>query len=175
LNQAVNTPVRRQRETTSADFPIGQKPDILLRDGESIPREQVIVSMDTPLENDYAAQLKFAEEPVTILIYPSREKNAPIVVDCWVNGKGAEVFVNGQWHAFNCLPVNIAVTTKRKYVEVLARSKIDTINTMVDDATVENPANRINRVTSSSAVFTVIGDTNPKGVEWLKRLMTQQG
>lgn len=176
MNEALNTPVRRaKREVSSDDFPIGQKPDILLHDDQPIEREQIITALDDRLDNSYAEALKMAEEPVTILIYPGREKNAPIVVDCWVNGRGAEVFVNGQWHTFNCLPVNVAVTTKRKYVEVLARSKIDTINTDVEDATVENPANRINRVTSSTAVFTVIGDKNPKGGEWLRRLMTQQG
>lgn len=171
---AVNTPVRRARaETSNADFPLGQKAPIILPDEGPIDRTQVITSLEDRLTDSYAEALKFAEEPVEILIYPSQQKNAPPVVDCWVNGKGAEVFVGGRWHEFNCLPVNKAVVTKRKYVEVLARSKVDTINTDVEDATVENPANRINRVTSSSAVFTVIGDTNPKGREWLRNLMAQ--
>ena len=56
----------------------------------------------TTLEKDYADQLKMAEDPVTIIIHPSQEKNPPQVVDCWVNGRGAEVFVNGKWTVFNC-------------------------------------------------------------------------
>jgi len=173
LTDALNTPVRRraQRELNSADMPIGQKPDIVFRDGEEIPREQIIVADATTLEKDYADQLKMAEDPVTIIIHPSQEKNPPQVVDCWVNGRGAEVFVNGKWTVFNCLPVNTRVTTKRKYVEVLCRAKIDTINTMVEDATVENPANRISRATSSRASFSVLEDRNPKGAEWLRSVM----
>ena len=67
--------------------------------------------------------------------------------------------------------MNTRVTTKRKYVEVLCRAKIDTINTMVEDATVENPANHISRATSSRASFSVLEDRNPKGAEWLRSVM----
>ena len=172
--EAVNTPVRRAKpEFSNADFPIGQKPPIDLKDGVPIDREQIITALETPLEDSYAADLAFAEEPVEILIHPSREANAPIVYDVWVNGKGAEVFVAGKWHVFNCLPVGKNVITKRKYVETLARSKMDTIATDVDDANVENPQNRINRVTSATAIFSVIGDKNPRGSEWLRGLMAQ--
>jgi hypothetical protein len=170
--EAVNAPVRRAKpEVSNADFPIGQKPPVNLDDG---PKEQIISALDSPLGDDYAQALAFAEEPIEILIHPSREPNAPIVYDVWVNGKGAEVFVAGKWHVFNCLPVGKNVITKRKYVEVLARSKVDNIATDVDDATMENPGNRINRVTSSTAVFSVIGDNNPRGREWLRNLMAQQ-
>lgn len=170
--EAVNAPVRRAKpEVSNAEFPLGQKPPINLDDG---PQNQIIQSLESPLTDDYAQNLAFAEEPIEILIHPGREQNAPIVYDVWVNGKGAEVFVAGKWHVFNCLPVGKNVITKRKYVEVLARSKVDTIATDVDDATKENPGNRINRVTSSTAIFSVIGDNNPRGREWLRTLMAQQ-
>jgi len=176
MNQAINTPVRRaQKETLSADMPLGQKPDIVLPDVGPVNREQVITTLEEPLVDDYAAALKFAEEPVTVMIHPKQEANAPIVVDCWVNGRGAEVLMNGQWVVFNCLPVGKPVVTKRKYVEALLRSKIDTINTIHEDATVERPDNRVSRITSSNAVMSIIGDNNPKGAEWIRRLMAQPG
>lgn len=172
LNEALNTPIRRsRRETVNTDLPIGQKDDIVFRDGDDLPREQIIVADATTLEKEYSAQLAMSEEPITIIIHPSREKNPPQVVDCWVNGRGAEVFVGGRWQVFNCLPVNIQVTTKRKYVEVLLRAKPDTIETLVEDQEAERPSNRISRATSSAVTLSVLEDRNPKGAEWLRQVM----
>ena len=173
---AVNTPVRRsRRETSNADFDITQPSDILMPATGELERGEVIInSTGRSVNESYMQDLAMAEDPVTILIYPSREKNAPVVVDCWVNGRGAEVFVNGKWSVFNCLPVNVAVTTKRKYVEVLARARIDTVATEVEDETADQPSNRLIRNSSSSVVFTVIGDKNPRGGEWLRRIMAER-
>lgn len=172
--KAANSPVRRPApEVSSTDMPIEQKPKIIMADDGPVNRESIITSLETPLADEYAELLKFGEEPITILINPSQERNAPVVVDCWVNGKGAEVFINGKWMVFNCLPVGKMVVTRRKYVEVLLRSKRDTVNTIVDDATVETPRNEIHRVTSSNVTLQVIGDTSPKGAEWMRRLMRQ--
>jgi hypothetical protein len=54
-----------------------------------------------------------------------------MTVDCWVNGKGAEVWDERtrKWMEFNFLPVGLPIITKRKYVEVLARSKSMKVNT----------------------------------------------
>lgn len=170
---AINTPIRRSRdELNTADLPIGQKADIYLQNDKPIDREQVIVALET-VSDDYLDQLKFNEEPVTILIHPSREKNAPSVIDCWVNGKGAEVWIRGAWVALCWLPINHECIVKRKYIEVLARASIDTITTDVQDATVEYPENKIVRVTSALCTFSVLEDVSPKGREWLRRIMAQ--
>lgn len=174
MTDAINAPIRRaRREINNVDFPIGQKPDIDMGDDE-IDHEQVIVhARGDELVSGEIAALAFMEEPVTILIYPSREKNPPLVADCWVNGRGAEVFVAGAWHEMNCLPINMPVTTKRKYVEALSMSKTDTINTDVGDATDERPHNRIQRMTSATQAFSVLADKNPAGTEWLRRIMAR--
>ena len=175
MTDALNVPVRRARkETISADFPIDQKADIDMPESGQIQREQTIVHASADeLVSGTVKELAFLEEPVTILIYPSREKNPPLVVDCWVNGKGAEVFVNGQWHEFNCLPINIPVTTKRKYVETLSMSKTDAISTETGSTMDEHPHNRIRRMTSANTAFSVVEDRNPLGVEWLRRIMSR--
>lgn len=171
---AINTPIRRAREeTNTADLPIGQKADIYLKDDQPIDREQIIVMQEGSVNKSYLEDLAFNEDPVTILIHPSREKNAAPVVDCWVNGRGAEVFTNGRWYSLAWLPINIECVVKRKYVEVLARASIDTIDTDVDDTTVKDPENRIVRVTSALCTFSVLHDPNPKGREWLRRVMAQ--
>jgi len=161
-------PVRSApRELHTGDIKVEQHPPIEDRDD----LDNVVVAPSQVLDKDYAAQLAFNEEPVTIRIEPSSEKFAPKVVDCWCNGKGAEIVINGKWVSTGALPVGRVVTTKRKYVEILARSKIDSIQTRHDSSEAERPANYIDRFTSSRAPFSVIEDKNPRGAEWLTKLV----
>jgi hypothetical protein len=96
-------------------------------------------------------------------------------VPCWVNGKGAEVLVNGKWVEFGYLPVSQMLTTKRKYVEVLLRSKRDSVNTNVIERDNEDPQNIIERSTTSTALFSIIEDRNPRGAEWATELRRRLG
>lgn len=163
-------------ELHTEDIPQTQPKDIILPASGAIPRGEQIEALDKPITDEYAAALAFNEEPVTIMIEPGQEENAPKVIDCWVNGKGAEVLdpITGRWNEINCLPVGGIITTKRKYVEVIARAKLDKVTTKHEDANVANPDNRVVRTTSRKAVFTVIHDPNPKGVQWLTRLMAER-
>lgn len=168
---AINNPVKRaynRKEVHSGDFPLGQKDDIDLdgdlKRGESIEQ----VSFDVNLQKEHIAKLAFGEEPLTIIIEEnSRSDNPETHVPVSVNGKDAEVFTNGQWVAIGWLPVNQALTTKRKYVEVLLRAKSDSIKTVHDDATVERPRNAVRRSTSSNYPVTILEDRNPLGREWV--------
>lgn len=165
---ANNAPVRRApQELHTADIKIEQKPRIETREDLA---EEIVVSPEA-LQKEYAAALAFAEEPVTIRIERSSEKFAPKAIDLWCNGKGAEVMMNGRWVEMRVLPVGIPVTTKRKFVEILARSKVDSVETVVGGMDEEHPRNAIDRHTSSKAPFSVIEDRNPKGVEWLNNLV----
>jgi hypothetical protein len=123
------------------------------------------------LNKDYADALAFNEEPVTIIIQPGSEKNAPRVVDCWVNGKGLELLHDGRWFETGAAPVGRPFTTKRKYVEVIARSKVDRIETRHDDESAENPRNWVERSTYVRAPLSLIEDKNPKGAEWFSRIV----
>jgi len=165
---AENNPVRRPgREQYTGDIPIPQKPAIETRADLD---DEVIVAAPN-LNKDYEAALAEAEEPVTIRIERSGEKFAPKSVECWVNGKGAEAFFNGRWNEITWVPVGMQVTLKRKYVEVLARSRVDTIETNVVERDGEDPRNFIDRSTSSRAPFSVIEDRSPRGAEWLRNLL----
>jgi hypothetical protein len=162
-----------QREVNTGDMPVGQKADIDL-DSPIIHGEALgNISGDTELSKGYLADLAFMEEPVTILIQDNSgnsqcpETHVPVAV----NGKDAEVLQNGRWMAIGWLPIGVELTTKRKYVEVLARSKSDAVNTNHDDATVERPRNMINRRTSQNYPLSVLHDGNPRGREWLSRIM----
>lgn len=165
---AVNAPIRRARpETHTDDVAILQKP--LIENREDLVDEVVLASPEV-LQKDYADALAFAEEPVHIRIERSSEKFAQQSVDVWVNGKGAEVLMNGRWIETKVLPVGVPVTTKRKYVEVLARSKEDSVSTRVVKAE-DSERNLVERYTRSKVPFSVLRDNNPKGVEWLNNLV----
>lgn len=166
---AGNAPVRRPpAELHTADIKIHQKPVIESRD-ELL--EEIVIAPEV-LEKEYSEALKFAEEPVTIRIERSSEKFAPPVIDLWCNGKGAEIVVNGRWVETRVLPVGVPVTTKRKYVEILARSKIETVTTNSGKIDENSERNDIARYASSRAPFSVLRDNNPKGADWLTGLVT---
>ncbi len=172
---ALSSPARRARkEMHTADMALGQ-PDAIEMPEVGLPeRGDAVVAVTEPLHSAYTQALLFAEEPVTILINKSQEKFAPLTVDCWCNGKGAEVMADGKWVEFGWLPVERAVTTKRKYVEILARSKHMSINTVVGDINDESPKNEISRSNSLKAQFSIIGDTSPQAAVWIQSLMREQ-
>ena len=132
--------------------------------------EIVHADADFAGKNDYNEDLKFGEEPITIRLEPNTDPNAPTSVPVWVNGKGAEMFLNGKWHEVAYLPVGRVFTTKRKYVAVLASAKIDKVSTDVQDPDSERPKNNTSRFTSAIQSFSVIEDPNPRGAAWLSEL-----
>lgn len=171
--EAKNSPVHSpSKELHTGDMAVGQHAPIVLMDDRPIEREQIIVPLEKQMAGKYLADLAFAEEPVTIRIERSAEKFAPHSVDCWVNGVGAEIMIRDKWVQTGYLPVGHVVTTKRKYVEVLARSKHDSVQTEVRKHE-ESEDNDIGRHTSQKTPFSVISDKNPRGAEWLTRLLQE--
>lgn len=159
-----------RREVHTEDMKIEQKGAIL---GSLADRSPEIVLADPETMKSVAADLAFNEEPVTIRLEPSSEKNAAKMHYVAVNGKGAEVFMNGGWVEMAYLPVNRILITKRKYVAVLATAKFDTVTTQHADSgqgESEFIDNRVDRQTSAVASFSVIEDKNPKGAVWLQEL-----
>lgn len=115
------------------------------------------------VDKDYLAEIAFMEEPVTIRIMSSGGENPVSHYPVWVNGRGAEVLINGQWRTMTYLPVEQEITIKRKYVSVLARSKQDRIETDILDRQADNPRNIVNRRTSATCNFMVLHDPSPRG------------
>lgn len=171
MNQTLHTR-RGNKELHTGDLPIGQRSSIILND-DPLDHENIVLPVQGTDFLDYAATLAFAEEPIKILVQKNGEKNAPRTADGWVNGKGIECFINGQWLAMGFIPVGIPVIIKRKYAEVLARSKVDNVSTSHGSMNDENPHNAVDFSTSSKCPFTVIHDANPAGVEWLSKLMLE--
>ncbi len=157
-------------ETHSDDFIISQKPTI-----SDDPNEYGgdIVTAQQVIDKDYAAELAFNEEPLTIRLQPSSEKNAAMSMPVTVNGKPAEVYQNGRWMEVGYLPVNTTLTVKRKVVEIIARARIDTVNTEIIGPETADPRNQIRRNTSPLHSFSILEDKNPRGRAWLTELMNR--
>lgn len=155
-----------RQELHSDSLHVEQKPPIM----DMSDRGDEIVLVDGSLNSNYADELAFNEEPVTIRLEPSSDKNAAQAFPVWVNGKGAEVFQAGQWQEIGYLPVGRVLIIKRKYLAVIIGAKIDTIHTEVREPDSEHPHNVVQRFTSPVHSFSIIEDKNPKGPAWVTEL-----
>lgn len=158
-----------RRAVHSDDIKIEQKSDIV-GDTALMDREpEVVVAQQLP-KKDYLDELAFNEEPVTIRLEPSTDKNAATRFPVWVNGKGGEVFQQGRWFEVGYFPVGVPFITKRKYLAVIIGAKIDTVHTEVKEPESEHPNNVIQRFTSPVHSFSVLEDKNPRGAAWITEL-----
>jgi hypothetical protein len=156
------------RELHSSTLTIDQMADLVGDD--AIKDRENIIRVDRLPNQDYLDELQFNEEPVTIRLEPSTDKNASGWYPVWVNGKGAEVLMNGRWIEFGYLPVGKTLVVKRKYVEVIIRAKLDTVTTDVLNRESENPDNIVRRFTSAVHSFSILHDANPLGAAWATEL-----
>lgn len=158
-----DTPVRRgRREYSTADMEVGQRDDLIIPVSGPLVRErEEIEQLDAPIIDGTLAELAFMEETLTIRIEPTSEKYAKQVVDVYVNGAP-------EW-----IPVGKPYTVRRKFVEVLARAKQETINTVSGSTDDANPENRVTRFNASKYPFSVLNDPSPKGAAWLTRLIAE--
>jgi hypothetical protein len=166
------TPTRRPREIHSADLEVGQLPSVSLNLEDELDPSNIVLPVDSALMADQAEALAFAEQPVMIRIEPGADEDAPMVWDCWVNGKGAECMINGKWIEMSALPIGVPVITKRKYIEVLARSKQTVVKTRVVKHQ-DREDNIADRRTRQVTPFSVLQDKDPRGGEWLTRLFAE--
>lgn len=166
-------PRREDREIHVGDMAVGQSPTIDLDDLTPHRESEVIEPVQGFSSKKYIEDLAFNEQPVTIRLERSSEKNSAQVALCMVQGKGAEILLNGKWITAGFLPIGVIVTVKRKYVEVLARAKHNTVETEIKDRHSERPSNLMHRFTSVKYPFSVISDKSPNGADWLTRLIAE--
>lgn len=160
-----------KKETDSREFDTQKLPDINLSieqqilHGEGIPNHFT----DKQTKEDHYKKLQFNEEPITVIINTNAasSKYPETCVAVKNNGKGAEVLIGNKWVEFTWLPLNKQIVVKRKYIEQLLLSKINTVNTIHDDANVEKPRNEISNDLSQRYPVSVIHDANPAGAAWL--------
>ena len=147
---------------------------MLFRSDQKFEGESIEPIVTEALIDGYTEALKFNEEPITIRIEQSNiggMETAPTHVSCSVNGRPAEIWDGQRWLLVGWLPVGEVITTKRKYAEVLILSKHMTVDTTVLTNPGKDPENIMRRPVSSRFPVSIIQDKNPKGMEWVTRLM----
>ena len=171
MTEAINTPVRRaRRETSTADTPIQQMQPS--EDGEGgLDPFELEPADEAALKQEYLEALKFMDEPVKIIISQGTERGAPLTVDCWVNGRGAEIWLNGKWAVSGWLPVNMEIITKRKYLENLLRSKPTSYQTVVGKPGDEVIRNASVPTTTLRNQISLLEDKNPLGRAWFQSVV----
>lgn len=173
MTDAINTPVRRRRMNSTEDVSIDQMESIDLSGEDDAPSRIVQAQADS-LMADHQKKLAFAEEPVTVIIAKANDRNASWVVECWNNGRGAELLINGKWVESGWLPCDREVTTKRKYVEILLRSKTTQYRTEHSDPGAEYVQNRAVPTTTLRNQLTILEDKNPLGRAWLSSIVAER-
>lgn len=141
--------------------------DLSAYDGEVVFAEKVFTQ-------PYLEELAFNEEPVTVRLEPSAERNAPTSAPFWVNGKPAEVFTQGRWIECGHLPIGQILTIKRKVLERIICNKITNVDNEIQDRASERPNNVIKRNTMPVRGFSVLEDRNPRGAAWMAELYRRQ-
>lgn len=165
------------KETHSSDTKIEQKREISKSPSDERDAGDIAVADSALFDKEYFDELAFNEEPVSIRIEPGSEEHAAQHVMLCCNGKGCEVYLNGRWRSFpgGWIPVGQVLTIKRKYVEVLARSKIDRIETVLPEpGSAEDKGGSggsVKRFTRQSNSFSVLKDENPRGAAWLNEII----
>lgn len=149
-----------RREVHTDDMSTRDIGDVNLPMQGVITREtETIVVPEADTRSDQLKELAFNEEVLTIRLERSSERNAPKFHDFYVNGVA-------EW-----IPVGEPYKVKRKFVAVIARSQPYDVQTEVIEEPGRDPFNKIIRNARSKYPFSVIHDPNPKGYEWLTKLM----
>lgn len=137
-------------------------------------RKPDIVEADATLTKEYADELAFMAEWVTIRLEPGSDDNAPTVFQGWVNGR-CEMLVNNQPAQVLALPIGEEITVRRSMLEVIARNKRMGVRT---EHTAENRmlqlANRTIRTISQVQPVSIVEDKNPRGRPWFQEMIRRQ-
>lgn len=150
---------------STEDVAIAQRP--VKADGED--RKTIVeVSQEALKDKDWMDRIALGEAPVTIRITPSGERNPPRSYFCAVNGDHAVAMVDGKWKPFpfGHMPVGIKFTTKHKFVEVLAMSKVTNINHKAEKV----DENYLVPTTSAVVNFDVLEHSDPRGAAILAEI-----
>ena len=165
-------------QATTEDVKIEQRPDQVIPElGEPIDdgRQNVIKLPNGYTDKEWKAyqeKLAMAEDPILINVMMAGEgsQEATTTDFIGVNGKGVEVLNNGRWVSQGYLFMEQPVTIKRKYLEVMLRSKRDKIETVFYKLPDGKTINIAKKNTAGQYQIQILQDKNPKGIEWMQMI-----
>lgn len=136
---------------------------------------QNVIRVAKELREKELEEAAFNEDPIKIRIAKSNEKYASKTTELIaINGVKAELLGPKGWLQVGYLPRGVEIITKRKYVEVIAMAHIE--NVTLDAIERKEPDKNDPEFTKTWTLpFQVVEDRNqPKGAEWLSRLLSRQ-
>lgn len=149
-------------QTVDADEHIKQEPARILKstgDAKDALERRGVQIVERPVDEEKLAMLAFMEEPVTVHIHTTSDKEAEQVFEIFNNGQ-REVFKRGE-----------TKTVKRKFVNELAIRKVVTyINQKVRDQEGVQQE-KYQPVSALRYPFSVVQDPHPRGADWLKAML----
>lgn len=155
-------PVIISKTLEAAEQQVGQdNPRRMSSTGEASIEPALIEPVERPVDQEKLAMLAFMEEPVTVYIQTTTNKQDEQVFEVFVNGK-REFFRRGE-----------TKTVKRKFIEAMVRAKVTTYEQReeFDDAGVRTYVNIPH--TGLRYPFSVVSDPNPRGADWLRATLAQ--
>ena len=168
----------KEPQLHSADAKIDQRENVIIPDLGSALKGDEQLDISKPVggyegkdERKHLDSLVFNNDPVTIIINGDNNsvgRNCTDYVAC--DGKPAERLVNGRWWPDPYLPKGIELTLKRKYVEILLRSRVDIIKTKTWETPDGFSMNEVDRNTVNTCNVSLVEDKNPYGREWFRRM-----
>ena len=164
---AKHNPVIMQHSIDTQDQETGQGNERLMKShgpaSESLEAQSLVISSDRPVDMEKVAMLAFMEEPMTIRMATTTDKNAAQVFELQVNSK-YEFFRRGE-----------TKTLKRYFVDRLCRLK-QTIYTQKEVINAEGIKDILNIPhTALLYDFSVVRDDNPRGADWLAHVQAEAG
>lgn len=147
-------------DTGGLDKSITLEADMSLEELRDSLNAHVSPDVDAPDFKQFAGNIEFMNEEVLVRIIPSAEKSAEQVIDVYNDGI-PQRFVRGHW----CI-------AKRKFVEVLARSKPFGVTT---PEIIDGNGNRTTAIQLSHGMRYPfeMRDQNPRGQGWLQAILQE--
>lgn len=166
----VNMGAKLRKKYSSDDFKIPQRETIHIAPlGQALDQSsEIVVVSEKAMHKKYLEALAFANEAIMIELEPPMEDNPPHCHPCWVQGKGAEIFHDGRWIAYGAFPYGVKIITRRKYAEVLLRSKRTRIASGYTKFE-RTEDNWIKPSTTATVMMRIHEDRSPLAKEWLER------
>lgn len=168
-------------DPNTEDFIPDQPPPIYMP-GDLLERfyapQDVIVAREEQASQSQLEEMKFQNEAVMIYIHPQPKEHPDSCVPCFVNGRGAEVWDNRvqRWLSIGFLPVEQNVITRRQYVEVLGRARIEMVNNQIVDLPGGHKDNVIRKRQGSRWPFSIRMDWNKslRAQQWYRTMFAQR-
>jgi hypothetical protein len=161
-NKAKNNPVLSSKIIEASEQPLGYTERVPTADSAVGTPKLVQVAARMP-DPEKVAMLAFMEEPVTIRVGTSTDKNAEPVFELNIAGK-SELFRRGE-----------TKTVKRYFVDHMARMKV-TSYSQKEVFNAEGIKQVLNEPhTALKYDFQMVRDANPLGEHWLKATLAMGG